>query len=200
MPRLSSSSMMVSSRPSTSPVVTPSTILQQQQKRQQQRQPSCDQSHDIHHSPTSVISCTNTNMQPSQQQRHCVKGVNALSKDWKLINAPTKRASVMTISQQSQAMISRYSRTLVTLNQQRQQLPLIDVTEEQIQQYERDGFIIIEKYVFLSDTQPLISLLNGVHHMPPCRIATEDLVAKLREKIEPLFAGNFETGVYPDEV
>lgn len=46
---------------------------------------------------------------------------------------------------------------------------------EQIKTFHADGFLIVK------------NLLN------------EELVNRLLERIEPLFAGEFETGVYPDE-
>ena len=49
------------------------------------------------------------------------------------------------------------------------------ITAEQIEQYSRDGFLVVEN-LFDSET-----------------------VARLIARFDPLFAGEFETGVYPDE-
>lgn len=51
----------------------------------------------------------------------------------------------------------------------------LEITPEQIAQYQRDGFLIIENLI-----EPA-------------------LVERLRDRIEPLFHGQFETGIYPDE-
>lgn len=53
--------------------------------------------------------------------------------------------------------------------------PPIQLTQAQIEQFNRDGFLVFEKLI------------------------ESDLVAQLVDKIEPLFAGQFETGIYPDE-
>ncbi|MBF2000070.1 MAG: phytanoyl-CoA dioxygenase family protein [Synechococcales cyanobacterium M58_A2018_015] len=49
------------------------------------------------------------------------------------------------------------------------------ITDAQIQQFQADGFLVIERFL------------------------DADWVARLVSKIEPLFAGHFETGMYPDE-
>lgn len=49
------------------------------------------------------------------------------------------------------------------------------ITQDQIAQYHQDGFLVIQDLI------------------PP------DLVAQLVERFEPMFAGEFETGVYPEE-
>jgi ectoine hydroxylase-related dioxygenase (phytanoyl-CoA dioxygenase family) len=54
------------------------------------------------------------------------------------------------------------------------QLPLL--TDEQITQFHEDGFLVVE------------NLLD------------EELVNRLVERFEPLFSGEFETGVYPDDL
>jgi len=51
----------------------------------------------------------------------------------------------------------------------------IQLTDEQIKQFHSDGFLILEKFL------PL------------------DLTERLIERMELLFHGNFETGIYPDE-
>lgn len=51
----------------------------------------------------------------------------------------------------------------------------IPITDAQIQQFQADGFLVIEQFL------------------------DADWVARLLSKIEPLFAGHFETGLYPDE-
>jgi hypothetical protein len=51
----------------------------------------------------------------------------------------------------------------------------IQLTEEQIQQYREDGFLILDSFL------------------------PQDLTERLVERMEPLFRGQFETGVYPDE-
>jgi hypothetical protein len=48
-------------------------------------------------------------------------------------------------------------------------------TDAQIQQFRNDGFLVVEK------------------------LLEPDLVSQLVSKVEPLFAGQFETGIYPDE-
>lgn len=53
--------------------------------------------------------------------------------------------------------------------------PPLTITPHQIAQYQRDGYLVIPDLV-----EP-------------------ELVAQLRDRIEPLFHGQFETGVYPDE-
>ena len=52
---------------------------------------------------------------------------------------------------------------------------MVSLTPEQIAQFHEDGFLIIE------------NLLDA------------ELVNRLVERVEPLFSGQFETGVYPDE-
>src|SRR3712207_8909605 len=47
--------------------------------------------------------------------------------------------------------------------------------EDEIARFRRDGFLVVE------------------------RILTEDRIAALRERFPLLFAGRFETGIYPDE-
>ncbi len=49
------------------------------------------------------------------------------------------------------------------------------LTEKDIQQFQDDGFLILEQFIDM------------------------DLVQRLRDRIEPLFHGKFETGMYPDE-
>lgn len=49
------------------------------------------------------------------------------------------------------------------------------ITSEQVAQFHEDGFLIIEDLI------------------------DQDLVNRLAERIDPLFAGEFETGIYPDE-
>jgi phytanoyl-CoA hydroxylase len=51
----------------------------------------------------------------------------------------------------------------------------IALSEEQIRQFNQDGFLIIEHFL------------------------DEQKVAQLRARFEPLFAGEFDTGIYPDE-
>lgn len=51
----------------------------------------------------------------------------------------------------------------------------IQLTDREIQQFNADGFLILEQFIDL------------------------DLVQRLRDRIEPLFHGEFETKVYPDE-
>lgn len=51
----------------------------------------------------------------------------------------------------------------------------IQLTESQCQQFQEDGFLILENFL------PL------------------DLTEQIIQRAEPLFAGNFETGIYPDE-
>jgi len=51
----------------------------------------------------------------------------------------------------------------------------ISLTPAQIQQFENDGFLIIENFL------------------------TSDFAQQLAERIERLFYGEFETGIYPDE-
>lgn len=51
----------------------------------------------------------------------------------------------------------------------------IQLTDEQIQQFHNDGFLILEEFVPIDFTQQLIA------------------------RMEPLFHGQFETGIYPDE-
>ena len=51
----------------------------------------------------------------------------------------------------------------------------IQLTAEQIKQFQEDGFLILEDF------------------LPP------NLTERLSDRIEPLFHGNFETGIYPDE-
>ncbi|MCU0536070.1 MAG: hypothetical protein MUD14_19450, partial [Hydrococcus sp. Prado102] len=51
----------------------------------------------------------------------------------------------------------------------------IQLTEAQIQQFQEDGFLILENFL------PL------------------DLTQRIVERINPLFHGEFETGLYPDE-
>jgi phytanoyl-CoA hydroxylase len=51
----------------------------------------------------------------------------------------------------------------------------IQLTETQIQQFQADGFLILENFLPLDLTQSLV------------------------ERIDPLFHGKFETGLYPDE-
>jgi phytanoyl-CoA hydroxylase len=51
----------------------------------------------------------------------------------------------------------------------------IQLSEKQISRFRRDGFLVLEKAIDAS------------------------LVARLADRIEPLFSGNFETGIYPDE-
>ena len=46
---------------------------------------------------------------------------------------------------------------------------------EQIEQFHHDGFLVVEN------------------------LLAPDLVKRLVERFDPLFAGEFETGVYPDE-
>lgn len=53
--------------------------------------------------------------------------------------------------------------------------PSIQITEQQIAQFQDDGFLVIENLIDRS------------------------LVEQLAERIEPIFAGQFETGIYPDE-
>ncbi|NJR65876.1 MAG: phytanoyl-CoA dioxygenase family protein, partial [Leptolyngbyaceae cyanobacterium CRU_2_3] len=52
---------------------------------------------------------------------------------------------------------------------------MFPLTSEQIECFHEDGFLIIEDLI------------------------DEALVNRLVERVEPLFAGDFETGVYPDE-
>ncbi|MGF1480132.1 MAG: phytanoyl-CoA dioxygenase family protein [Cyanophyceae cyanobacterium] len=51
----------------------------------------------------------------------------------------------------------------------------IQLTEQQISQFRHDGFLILENLI------------------------PQELVTRLVERIEPLFSGDFETGIYPDE-
>jgi hypothetical protein len=51
----------------------------------------------------------------------------------------------------------------------------ISLTPEQIEQFETDGFLIIENFL------------------------TKEFAQRLAERIERLFYGEFETGIYPDE-
>jgi hypothetical protein len=51
----------------------------------------------------------------------------------------------------------------------------IQLTAAQIQQFQEDGFLILEKFL------------------------PAELTARLIGRMEPLFYGNFETGIYPDE-
>ncbi|ARV61266.1 phytanoyl-CoA dioxygenase family protein [Nostocales cyanobacterium HT-58-2] len=51
----------------------------------------------------------------------------------------------------------------------------IELTEEHITRFQEDGFVVIE------------NLLD------------KELVARIVDRVEPLFSGDFETGVYPDE-
>ncbi|MDG2615473.1 phytanoyl-CoA dioxygenase family protein [Thermoleptolyngbya sichuanensis XZ-Cy5] len=51
----------------------------------------------------------------------------------------------------------------------------LQITEDDIQRFQTDGFIILEQFIDL------------------------ELVQQLRDRIEPLFRGEFETTVYPDE-
>jgi len=51
----------------------------------------------------------------------------------------------------------------------------IQLTEAQITRFHEDGFLIVEK------------------------LLDDELVARVVDRVEPLFAGDFETGVYPDE-
>lgn len=51
----------------------------------------------------------------------------------------------------------------------------VQLTEQQITQFQNDGFLILEN------------------------LLSSELVARLVERIDPLFAGDFETGIYPDE-
>ncbi len=52
---------------------------------------------------------------------------------------------------------------------------MIDLTPQRMQTFATDGFVVIE------------------------RLLPEDLVARVRGRFAPLFAGEFETGVWPDE-
>jgi ectoine hydroxylase-related dioxygenase (phytanoyl-CoA dioxygenase family) len=49
------------------------------------------------------------------------------------------------------------------------------LTPQQIEQFHQDGFLVLEKFL------------------------DADLVTRLAGRFEPLFAGQFETGIYPDE-
>ncbi|MEO1181985.1 MAG: hypothetical protein AAFX51_14310 [Cyanobacteria bacterium J06636_28] len=49
------------------------------------------------------------------------------------------------------------------------------LSTEQIEQFHKDGFLVVEN------------------------LLVPDLVQRLVERFDPLFAGEFETGVYPDE-
>src|SRR6185369_16594752 len=49
------------------------------------------------------------------------------------------------------------------------------VSAEQIERFARDGYLVIE------------------------RLLQPEIVAAVRARFEPLFAGEFETGIYPDE-
>lgn len=51
----------------------------------------------------------------------------------------------------------------------------ISLSDRQIQQFQDDGFLILEKFI------------------------PTDFAARLVERMEPLFHGKFETGIYPDE-
>ena len=51
----------------------------------------------------------------------------------------------------------------------------IQLTEQQIAQFQNDGFLILEK------------------------LLPTELIPRLTERIDPLFSGKFETGIYPDE-
>ena len=51
----------------------------------------------------------------------------------------------------------------------------ISITPHQIAQYQRDGYLVVPDLI------------------------SPDLAAQLRDRIEPLFCGNFDTGIYPDE-
>jgi ectoine hydroxylase-related dioxygenase (phytanoyl-CoA dioxygenase family) len=53
--------------------------------------------------------------------------------------------------------------------------PLANITEADIDRFRRDGFLIVERFL------------------------SEDRVAALRDSFPKLFAGRFDTGVYPDE-
>ncbi|MBW4655277.1 MAG: phytanoyl-CoA dioxygenase family protein [Kaiparowitsia implicata GSE-PSE-MK54-09C] len=53
--------------------------------------------------------------------------------------------------------------------------PSMQLTDQDIQHYQTDGFLIVDQFIDL------------------------DLVERLRDRIQPLFHGDFETGVYPDE-
>src|SRR3546814_7264154 len=52
---------------------------------------------------------------------------------------------------------------------------LAAIGEDEIVRFRRDGFLVVE------------------------RILSEERIAALRERFTPLFAGRFDTGVYPDE-
>jgi ectoine hydroxylase-related dioxygenase (phytanoyl-CoA dioxygenase family) len=52
---------------------------------------------------------------------------------------------------------------------------LVQLNEEQIHRFKEDGFLVIENFI------------------------DKELVVSLREKVEPLFYGDFETGVIPDD-
>ena len=51
----------------------------------------------------------------------------------------------------------------------------IQLTDQQVQQFQTDGFLILEKFL------------------------PEDFTERLISRMEPLFRGQFETGIYPDE-
>lgn len=51
----------------------------------------------------------------------------------------------------------------------------VQLTDNQIQQFQADGFLILDHFVPLDFTKQLIA------------------------RLEPLFHGQFETGIYPDE-
>ncbi len=52
----------------------------------------------------------------------------------------------------------------------------VQLTQDQIAQFENDGFLIVKE-----------------------KMLDEFAISKLREQFIPLFSGNFETGVQPDE-
>jgi hypothetical protein len=52
---------------------------------------------------------------------------------------------------------------------------MIEIAPAQIEQYRTDGFLILERFLSPGD------------------------VARARERFEPIFHGEFETGLYPDE-
>jgi hypothetical protein len=54
-------------------------------------------------------------------------------------------------------------------------MPRIDLTPEHLQSFARDGFLIVEN------------------------VLTPDEIERARGRIEPMFSGQFETGLYPDE-
>jgi len=49
------------------------------------------------------------------------------------------------------------------------------LTDDQIEQFDRDGFVVLERFI------------------------SQEFAARLADRFEPLFRGEFDTGIYPDE-